>query len=85
MQFVYLAAIGALVAGAATGTHAQALDADPSVRYGRVTHEMTGTLSEHEPLRTRCVAEERRGHRLSSTCAHYKADLNRLLRRQAKK
>jgi hypothetical protein len=82
MKLVYLAA---LVAGAATGAQAQALDADPSVRYGRGTHETTGTFSEQKSLRTRCVAEERSGRHLSSTCAQYKADLNRLLRRQARK
>ena len=82
MKLVYLAA---LVAGAATGAQAQALDADPSVRYGRDTRETTGTFSEQKSLRTRCVAEERGGRHLSSTCAQYKADLNRLLRRQARK
>lgn len=79
-----LTALGLLLSAvAASPSYSQALDTDPSVKYGRGNYEASSFTNKTKPLRTRCIDEENRG-RLSPVCKKYQADLQRLVRRQAK-
>jgi hypothetical protein len=84
MRPAFLTAFGLLLTAMLTSpSYSEGQDTDPSVRYGRGNYESSSFTTKSKPLRIRCVDEENRGH-LSPVCKRYKADLNRLLRRQEK-
>jgi hypothetical protein len=71
-----------LTAGVSAHANAGTTYLDNPQQYDMRQYLETAQYQVHQPLATRCLAEERRGH-LTTPCERYKRDLNRLLRQQS--